>query len=96
MAYVPVDKKPRLGDLVDNFDVLAVIYLGGWSPVTLIGYAASRWFTRKWSPPAHPLFISVLAGAVWPLSLIGLVELASIVVYAKVEAKLGSDVAVIA
>lgn len=81
---------------MDNIDVLTAIFLGGWSLVTLVGYAASRWFTHRWSPPAHSLLISMLAGAVWPLLLIGLVELASIVVYANVEAKLGADVAVIA
>jgi hypothetical protein len=72
---------------VANIDVLVAIYLGGWSLVTLAGYITSRWFGHRWSPPAHPLLGSALAGAVWPLLFIGLIEFSSIVVYAHRGAK---------
>jgi hypothetical protein len=72
---------------VANIDVLVAIYLGGWLLVTLAGYIASRWFGHRWSPPPHPLLVSALAGAVWPLLLIGLIELSAIAVYANLEAK---------
>jgi hypothetical protein len=58
------------------------VYLGGSFLVTLAGYIASMWFGHRWSPPQHPLLLSALAGAVWPLLLIGLIEFSSIVVYA--------------
>jgi hypothetical protein len=72
---------------VANIDVLVAVYLGGWLLVTLAGYIAGRWFGHRWSPPAHPLFGSALAGAVWPLLLIGLIELSAIIVYANLGAK---------
>ena len=75
------------GGFVANIDVLVAIYLGGWFLVTLAGYIASRWFGHRWFPPAHPLLGSALAGAVWPLLLIGLIELSAIVVYANLGAK---------
>ena len=75
------------GGFVANIDVLVAIYLGGWVLVTLAGYVASRSFGHRWAPPAHPLVLSALAGAVWPLLLIGLIELGSIVVLAHRGAK---------
>jgi hypothetical protein len=72
---------------VANIDVLVAVYLGGWLLVTLAGHVASRWFGHRWSPPAHPLLLSALAGALWPLLLIGLIEFSSIVVYAHRGAK---------
>jgi hypothetical protein len=53
----------------------------------LAGYIASRLFGHRWSPPQHPLLLSALVGAVWPLLLIGLIEFSSIVVYAHRGAK---------
>jgi hypothetical protein len=75
------------GGYVANIDVLVAVYLGGWFLVTLAGHVASRWFGHRWSPPAHPLLVSAVAGAVWPLLLIGLTELSSIVVYVHCWAK---------
>jgi len=82
-----VDSVVSAGGFVANIDVLVAIYLGGWFLVTLAGYIASRWFGHRWFPPAHPLLGSALAGAVWPLLLIGLIELSAIVVYANLGAK---------
>ena len=79
-----------------NINVLVAIYLGGWCLVTLAGHVASRWFGHTWSPPAHPLLLSVLAGAVWPLLVIGLIEFSAIVVYANLGAKPESGMAVLA
>jgi hypothetical protein len=75
------------GGFVANIDLIVAIYLGGWVLVALAGYIASRWFAHTWSPPAHPLLVSALAGAVWPLLLIGLIEFSSIVVLAHRGAK---------
>jgi hypothetical protein len=66
-------------------DTLVVIYLTGWSLVTFIAYAAGRRFGDKRTPAPHPFAVSVVAGAVWPLLVVGLVEMSSIVVYAKVS-----------
>jgi hypothetical protein len=79
-----------------NIDVFVAIYLGGWFLVTLAGHIASRWFGHTWSPPAHPLLGSALAGAVWPLLVIGLIEFSAIVVYANRGAKRDMGMAVLA
>jgi hypothetical protein len=76
--------------------MLIVIYLGGWLAVTFVAYAAGKRLTGHESPPGHPLLVSLAAGAVWPLLVVGLVELSSIVVYAKVQPKPASNVGILA
>ena len=44
----------------------------------------------------HPLIVSVVAGAVWPLLVVGLVELSSIMVFTKVPSKSRSSVGIVA
>lgn len=69
------------------FDILAMSYLGGWIVATLVVYAVARRLADRQSPSPHPLVVSVVAGALWPLLVIGLAELSSVMVYAKVSAK---------
>jgi len=66
---------------------LVVIYLGGWMLATLSLFAASRRWNDRRSPAPNPLWVSVLAGAVWPLLIVGVVELSSGILYAKVKSK---------
>ena len=77
-------------------DILVGIYLGGWILVTLAVYAAGRRWNDRQSPAPHPLRVSLFAGAVWPLLLVGLVELSSVIVYAKVQSKPGQGVGIFA
>jgi len=44
----------------------------------------------------HPLIVSVVAGAVWPLLVVGLVELSSTMVFTKVASKSRSSVGIVA
>jgi len=44
----------------------------------------------------HPLIVSVVAGAVWPLLVVGLVELSSTMVFTKVPSKSRSSVGIVA
>jgi hypothetical protein len=76
--------------------MLAVIYLGGWLAVTCAAHAAGRRCTDRESPPVHPLIVSLAAGAVWPLLVVGLVELSPIIVLNRVEPKRACDVAILA
>ena len=78
--------------MVRVVDTLVVIYLGGWMLATLGVYAASRRWNDRRSPAPHPLGVSLFAGAVWPLLLVGLVELSSVIVYAKVQSTPGPGV----
>ena len=66
---------------------LVVMYLGGWVVATLCMHAAGRRLSDSRSPSEHPLGVSVVAGALWPLLVIGVAELSSVAVYAKVHTK---------
>jgi hypothetical protein len=76
--------------------MLVVIYVGGWLAVTAAVYAAGRRLTDRELPATHPLMVSVAAGALWPLLVVGLVELSSIIVLTKVPSKSRSSVGIIA
>ena len=84
-----VDSNSGVGRGVDVVDtqIAIVIYLGGWIVATLAMYAASERWNDRQSPAPHTLWVSVIAGAVWPLLLVGMVEMTSVVVYTKVQSK---------
>jgi hypothetical protein len=79
-------------------DLLLVVYLAGWLPVAVAAYAAGRRLTHRQSPADHAsiVIVSLAAGAVWPLLIVGLVELSSIVVFTKVPSKHTRDVRIYA
>jgi hypothetical protein len=70
--------------------LLLMGYLSGWVAVTFAAYAAGRHLTDRQLPASHQLMVSVAAGAIWPLLVVGLVELSSIMVFAKVQSKASS------
>jgi hypothetical protein len=79
-----------------DLELLLGLYLFGWVIVSVGLYAAGRRFADDGSPAPHPLWMSILGGAVWPLVLIGVVELSSVVVYTKVQNKPGPGVGILA
>jgi hypothetical protein len=76
--------------------MLIVIYLGGWLAASFAAFAASRRLNDTRSPATHPLMISLVASAIWPLLVVGLVEMSSIVLFAKAEPKAGSGAGIVA
>ncbi len=66
---------------------LVVIYLGIWVVVAAGLYTVTAHFSDFRSPASHPLGISVLAGALWPLLLLGMAEFSSLAVLAKAREK---------
>jgi hypothetical protein len=76
--------------------MLIVIYLGGWLAVTCAALAAGKRLTDRESPPDHPLMVSLAAGAIWPMLVVGLVELSSIIVLTRVQPKTASEVGILA
>jgi hypothetical protein len=58
------------------------LYLIGWLLVTFAVYAAGMRLTDRQVPAEHPLIVSLAAGAVWPLLLVGVVELSTVVLFA--------------
>lgn len=77
-------------------DTLVLIYLCGWLPVSFLAYAASKRLADKRSPAPHPLFISLIAGGLWPVLVVGMVELSSVMVYTKLQPKPGPGVGIFA
>jgi putative effector of murein hydrolase len=77
-------------------DMLIVIYLVGWLPVTFAVYAAGKRLSDRRTPAVHPVLVSVAAGALWPLLVVGLVELSSIIVFTKAPSKSGRGIGIYA
>ena len=67
---------------------LLVVYLTGWVVTSICAFFAANRLRIK-SHPAPPYFTAliVLAGALWPLLLVGVVELGSIITYAKLQSR---------
>jgi len=63
---------------------LIVIYLGVWVVVAVGLYTVTSHYSDVRSPASHPLGVSVLAGALWPLLLLGVLEFSSLAACAKV------------
>ena len=68
---------------------LIAIYLIAWLPVSSAAYAAGKRLTDRRAPADQPLMVivSLAAGAIWPLLVVGLVEMSSVMVLTKVPAK---------
>ena len=75
-----------------------------WTVLTIYGaiallsavgvYIVSRRMGDARRPATHPLILSVLAGALWPLLLIGLVEFGSFAAYVKMHRDHDEDIRV--
>jgi hypothetical protein len=50
-------------------------------------FFASRWVGDERRPATHRVSLSFVAGLVWPMMLLGLVELSSVMVYVKAHAQ---------
>lgn len=76
-------------------EVLTVAYALGWLLTSLGVYAASRRLCVDCPRPDHPVVVSLLAGAVWPLVLLGLIEVGAIAVTEKAAADSGPQLSVL-
>ncbi|WP_155927868.1 hypothetical protein [Mycolicibacterium sp. CBMA 234] len=54
--------------------VYAATYAAAWAVVAVIAYLISRRWSSDGHRPNHRLLTSTLAGAVWPIILVGLLE----------------------
>lgn len=61
------------------------VYLGAWAATTMITFGVTRRLGDRTRPVRDIFTVSVLAGAVWPFLLIGVVELSSMAVYSTAE-----------
>jgi hypothetical protein len=65
--------------------MLTAIYLGGWMLTTCAVLTMARTLPEGIRPPTPQIFaaVSIVAGAIWPLVLVGVAELGSVMTYAK-------------
>lgn len=61
---------------------MMTVYLCGWLITTLGILAAADWVSSGDRPPAR-VWVGVVAGALWPVVILGLVQLAAIAVIAR-------------
>jgi hypothetical protein len=77
-------------------DTLVWAYLGGWAVAAVVLLVASRRLRDERRPAPHPLLVSVVGGAVWPLLLLGAVELGSAAAASKIASDDEPGIAVLA
>ncbi|MBJ7341075.1 hypothetical protein [Mycolicibacterium sp.] len=65
----------------------ALVYLGAWAVTTAIAFIASRRLADGWTSPLSSFCLSLLAGMVWPLMIIGAVEFSSVAVYSSANSR---------
>jgi hypothetical protein len=56
----------------------ALAYLGGWLVSSAIAFVAARHLGDRRLPTVQTLALSLLAGAVWPLLVLGAIEVSSV------------------
>ena len=63
------------------------LYLWGWIVTTAVTFLAARRFAdERYAPRVESLAgVSVIAGAVWPVLVVGVVELSSLVTVSKLH-----------
>ena len=62
-----------------------MVYLGGWLIATAAVFVAGNRISEPGLPVTYRLALSVAAGAIWPLLLIGAVEFTSMAMYSSAE-----------
>lgn len=79
----------KWGDTVVQTTVIA--YLIGWVVSSAIVYVASRRLNDPSNPAPHTLILSTVAGALWPMLLLGAVEFSSLVACSNAASHLKAD-----
>jgi hypothetical protein len=75
-------------------DVFIWVYLFGWALTSVGLIVSSRWLSARRPQPPHPVAFSFLAGAAWPLLLLGVVEFGAVAAAAKIAPDLGQGIAI--
>lgn len=79
----------KWGDIVVQTTVVA--YLIGWVIGAAVVYVASRRLNDPRNPAPHILVLSAVAGALWPLLLLGAVEFSSLMACSTAASHLKAD-----
>lgn len=63
----------------------SLAYLAGWVVATVVVFVAGNRLSDRRAPATHPLTMSVVAGAVWPMLILGAVEFAAVALFARIR-----------
>lgn len=63
----------------------SLAYLAGWVAATVVVFLAGKFLNDQRAPAAHPVILSVIAGFVWPMLVIGALEFAAVAAYVRVR-----------
>jgi hypothetical protein len=77
-----LDVDPRGGDVA--FTVVTAYFTVACA-TAVVAFVASKLLGDARRPATHRVSLSLVAGAIWPMLVLGLVELSSVAVYAKVH-----------
>jgi hypothetical protein len=72
---------------------IVMIYLLAWLFTSVVLAVSSRLLKDRWSPARHPLAISLVAGGVWLLLLVGAAQFGALVAVKKALAEDEREVA---
>ena len=72
-----------------DVDILLGLYFAGWVVAALGLYVSGKRYADSASPAKHPVAVSVLGGAVWPVLLIGFFEFNGVMACSKLQDKHG-------
>lgn len=61
----------------------SLAYLACWVVATAVAFLAGKRLDERTAPASHFLTLSIIAGAVWPMLILGLLELAAVAMYTK-------------
>jgi hypothetical protein len=75
-------------------DAVIWTYLAGWALTSMVLMLSSRWLASRRPSAPHPIAVSFLAGAAWPLLLLGVVEFGAIAAAARLAPSLDDGIAV--
>jgi hypothetical protein len=68
-------------------DVLAAVYVAGVVVATVSGWVVALRLGDQDQPAAHLVLWSVVAGVLWPVTVVGIVELVGVWMFAKALAR---------
>lgn len=73
-----------------------LVYVASAIVTAVVVFVASKWVGDERRPATHRVSLSVAAGVVWPLLLLGVFELSSYVLYTKVAQRVERGLAIVA
>lgn len=78
------------------FSTWVLVYVASAIVTAVVVFVASKWMDDELSPATHRVGLSAVAGVIWPLLLLGVFELSSFVLYAKVAQRVERGLAIVA